>query len=364
MSDKTKNSIITITFITILMIVLIINILKTDETISVAERRKLASFPELSISKLFDKSFANEFEAYTMDQFIGREELMSLKTFIELKVLGKKDVNNVYEYNGTIVKQEYPLNENSILNVTSKIQEIQNTYLDSSNNVYYSIIPDKNYFVNDEYLKMDYSKVEELMTKNIDSAEYIEIFDCLELDDYYYTDTHWKQENLEKVLDKFAIQMNFKDRIKTNFVEQEITEFEGVYTGQLQVKTKQDSIKVLSNEIIENAKVYNFETKKYTSIYDLEKLNSSDKYDIYLSGAAALLTIENELANTEKELIVFRDSFASSIIPLFTEGYKKITLIDTRYISPKILKEYVELKNSDVLFLYSILILNNSWTLK
>ena len=37
--------------------ILIINILKTDENISVAERRKLASFPELSISKLFDKSF-------------------------------------------------------------------------------------------------------------------------------------------------------------------------------------------------------------------------------------------------------------------------------------------------------------------
>ena len=92
MTDKTKNSIITIMFITILIVVLIINILKKDEIISVAERRKLASFPEFSISKLFDKSFINDFEKYTMDQFINREELMALKTFVELKIFNKNDV--------------------------------------------------------------------------------------------------------------------------------------------------------------------------------------------------------------------------------------------------------------------------------
>ena len=32
--------------------------------------------------------------------------------------------------------------------------------------------------------------------------EYINILDCLSLEDFYYTDTHWKQENLGKVLDK------------------------------------------------------------------------------------------------------------------------------------------------------------------
>lgn len=364
MSNKTKNSIITIMFITILIIVFIINILKADEDISISERRNLTSFPKFSVSKLFNKSFANEFEKYTMDQFILRDDLMSLKTFVELNIFRKKDVNNLYEYNGSIVKQEYPLNEKSILNVVKKINEIQNTYLDSSNNVYYSIIPDKNYFIDDEQLKFDYTRVEKLMAEDLKNIEYINILETLKLEDYYYTDTHWKQENLKDTLDKIATQMEFKERIKTDFIEKEISNFQGVYTGQLQVKTKKDSIKVLSNEIIENAKVYNFETKKYTSIYDLEKINSADKYDIYLSGATALLTIENELATTNDELIVFRDSFGSSIIPLFTEAYKKITVIDTRYISPKILKEYVDFENSDVLFLYSTLVLNSSWILK
>ena len=80
---------------------------------------------------------------------------------------------------------------------------------------------------------------------------------------------------------------------------------------------------------------------KQTKIYNLDKQNSFDKYYIYLSGAVSLLTIENDKSRTEKELIVFRDSYASSLIPLLVSEYSKITMIDTRYISPKILSDYI-----------------------
>ena len=110
--------------------------------------------------------------------------------------------------------------------------------------------------------------------------------------------------------------------------------------------------------------VYNHETNQKTKIYNIEKVNAPDKYDIYLSGATPLLTIENPQGNKEKELIVFRDSYGSSLIPLLVEGYHKITVIDTRYISPKILEKYVEFENKEILFVYSTLLINNSTSLK
>ena len=88
-----------------------------------------------------------------------------------------------------------------------------------------------------------------------------------------------------------------------------------------------------------------------------------DKYDIYLSGAAALIEIVNNSA-PKKELIVFRDSYGSSLIPLLIEGYSKITVIDTRYISPKLLADYVDFNNKDVLFLYSVISINNSYSFR
>ena len=75
-------------------------------------------------------------------------------------------------------------------------------------------------------------------------------------------------------------------------------------------------------------------------------------------------TNENTENKTGRELVVFRDSFASSFVPLLVEGYDKITLIDTRYISPKILENYIEFSNQDILFLYSTSVINNSYSLK
>lgn len=77
-----------------------------------------------------------------------------------------------------------------------------------------------------------------------------------------------------------------------------------------------------------------------------------------------MLTIENPDYNGTKELIAFRDSYGSSLIPLLVTGYSKITVVDTRYISPKLLNQYIEFKDQDVLFMYSTLIINNSTTLK
>ena len=96
----------------------------------------------------------------------------------------------------------------------------------------------------------------------------------------------------------------------------------------------------------------------------MEKAYGKDPYELFLSGALSLITIENPNATTDKELVIFRDSFGSSIAPLLVEGYAKITLVDIRYISSDIVGNFVDFDNQDVLFLYSTLILNNSVTLK
>ena len=362
MSEKVKNIIITTVFLIIIIIPFFINIIKKDTQISISERRKLEQFPEFTISKLFDGTFFEKFEKYTMDQFWKREEFRKLKVNTELKILNKKDYNNLYEYNGYLIEQIYPINEKSILNITNKINQIKEKYLTEDNNIYYSIIPDKNYFVDNGNLKIDYEKLEKEMNENLQFGKYINIFDILKLDDYYKTDSHWKQENLINVAKKIGQEMNIE--LQQQYEEKTITEFNGVYSGRLAISNEKDKIKVLTNSILENCKVYNYEKEEYTSIYNMDKINSVDKYDIYLSGSVPLISIENPQNENGKELIVFRDSYASSLIPLLIEGYSKITLIDTRYISSQILDKYVEFSNQDILFVYSTLLINNSTTLK
>jgi len=156
---------------------------------------------------------------------------------------------------------------------------------------------------------------------------------------------------------------------ESDYIKKEVKKpFYGLYYGQLAINLKPDRIKYFTSEIIDNAIVYNYENDNYTKVYDLDKTKSykdgEDGYDVFLSGPSALLTIENNLAKTEKELIIFRDSFSSSIAPLLIDEYKKITLIDIRYIRSDILEKFIEFKNQDVLFLYSTTVLNNGIILK
>ena len=97
----------------------------------------------------------------------------------------------------------------------------------------------------------------------------------------------------------------------------------------------------------------------------MEKLTDSlDRYDIFLSGPCSLMDINNPEGEKGKQLIIFRDSYGSSLAPLLMSDYEKIVLIDTRYIAPELIKDYVKFEGSDVLIIYSTLLVNSSSTIK
>ena len=61
---------------------------------------------------------------------------------------------------------------------------------------------------------------------------------------------------------------------------------------------------------------------------------------------------------------MFRDSFASSLVPLIIEDYSKITMVDIRYMSTDRAMKYIENDGADILFIYSATVINNSSILK
>ena len=120
---------------------------------------------------------------------------------------------------------------------------------------------------------------------------------------------------------------------------------------------------ILTNDIIDNSTLIDMDSKT-TTVYELESLGKMDSYDVFLSGATSLVEIKSNNTDSKKELIIFRDSFTSSLAPLLLNGYKKITLVDLRYMNSSLLTNYVEIKDQDILFLYNTTIINNSAMLK
>lgn len=358
---KIKNSLTIIIFFSIIIGFFIINFFDADEKISNSERRNLYQLPKIEFSNL--SGFSNNFENYASDQFFKREEFRAIKNYIEFFVFKKQDIHSLSLYNDSIFKQE-KINEKSIINAAKKMNDVYEKYLKNMN-VYYTIIPDKSCYIPNEegYLKYNFEEIEKIVQKNINNMSYIRIYDELNYDSYYKTDSHWKQEDLLFASNKIAKGLG-NDFLNAEYKIKSIPEFYGVYYGQLQFKLSPDSIFYLTNDEIENCIVYNYETKKNTKVYDIQKSNSLDKYDIFLSGPATIQEITNPKVEEGKELIIFRDSFGSSITPLLIEKYNKITLIDLRYISSEVLEEYINFEEQDVIFMYSTLIFNNSFSIK
>lgn len=358
MENKVKDIIISIGFVAILIITLITNIFVKDKEISNTERRKLAQLPEITAEKIVNGEVMENWEEYAVDQFAGRDFFRSIKSFFSTEILKQKDTNGLFEKDEAIYKMEYPLNETNVDKTAKKIKAVYDRYLQDMN-VYYAIIPDKNYYLeNDDYLKIDYDKLKQIMENNLKEIKYIDIWNTLTLEDYYKTDAHWRQENLKDVVTTIQKNMKLEDTSDIVYTEKNEGDFYGAYYGQLGKNLPPDTMYILTNETIENCTTYNYETKQDGKIYG--EPQTSDKYDIFLQGATPIIDIKNPNAKTGKELLIFRDSYGSSLAPLLVENYRKITLIDIRYISSELLAEYVSFREQDVLFLYSTLVLNQN----
>lgn len=356
-----KNKILSVLFCLFISGFLVANIIVKDKDISVSERRKLSKLPEVTWGNIINGEVTDNFESYALDHFVLRDEFRTIKANVEFNVMGKLDSNDLYYKDGYIFKIEYPLKENKVMMFTDKMNKLYDMYFKGLN-VYYSIIPDKNYYTKDNYLKMDYGKLIDIVKNNMkDEMHYIDITNSLDLEDYYYTDIHWKQEKIGDVVKTLARDMNFD--VSDNYQEKSYEPFYGSYYGHMGLKVKTDVITYLQNDVTNRAIVNDYESN-LDKVYEIDSLGKMDSYDVYLGGATALIEVENTLATTDKELIVFRDSFGSSLGPLLLNGYKKITFIDLRYMSSSLIKDYVKFDNQDILIIYNTSIINNSDLIK
>ena len=381
----------------------------TPNQISVSERRRLAQFPTVTTDSVLDGTFMSKFEHYSQDQFPFRDVFRRLKSETLFSAYQQKDVHGIYMADGYAATIEDEINEASVAHALSAFENVYNLYLkDGYHAIYAAIVPDKGYYLAEKhgYPSMDYESFFQKFQDGMPYASFIDLTPTLSLESFYHTDSHWKQETLldtaqviqkamaaeetgdeDTIEDAYASSVssdtneNKTNKNKNNIsIHQATDSFYGVYYGQAALPMAPDEISYVDSEIISQAQVYNFETGKTSGVYDWDKLDGYDAYDFFLSGPAALLTIENPNASSnmqsnassvkeDRELIVFRDSYGSSLIPLLIDNYSKIIVIDIRYVSPKKIGEFIDFSldavdRADVLFLYGTILLNDSSTLK
>ena len=347
------------------------------EEYSVAERRKLAQAPELSVQSLLAEnklnpdgsireklSYMSLFEDYSLDQFPLRDKFRQVKALFHYNVMQQKDNNDIYVAGDYAVKMLYPLNETMVKGNLSIFEHIQKNYLAKNGcKAYMTVVPDKSFFLAEEsgHLSLDYDRLFGLVKEKMPWATHIDLTDTLSIEDYYYTDTHWRQECILPAAQKIAQAMGVTAPQEADFTKTALERpFYGVYYGHAALPMDPETMFVMESQLLSGCTVLDVQANSQTAVYNMDMADYDDMYNVFLSGAKALLKIQNPNAKTKRELIVFRDSFGSSMIPLLVQDYATVTVVDLRYIDYRVLDQFVNFRGKDVLFLYNTQVLNTT----
>lgn len=272
-----------------------------------------------------------------------------------------------YVYNGYAAATDSPWDEPSLERAVYRFDHLLETYFSAEGyRCYLSVIPDKAEFTQPPqgYTPATASATLDYLAARLPVTA-IDISDLLSLKDYYRTDSHWRQERLAPVAKALAEDMG---RALHETADDEIATvtdaFQGSFWGKTDEALTVDTLCTVTDSVIDRCQVYYYEADTTAGVYDYAAADTAP-YDVYLSGNRSLLRIDDLFSEQTGTLIVFRDSFGSSLVPLLTSGYRTVYVVDIRYLATDALSRVVDFPDeADVLLLYSTTVLHNSITLK
>ena len=88
-------------------------------------------------------------------------------------------------------------------------------------------------------------------------------------------------------------------------------------------------------------------------MYDLSMLYARDKYAMFLHANNGLTVIENSKAESDRTVMVIKDSYANCFTPFLTQNYSKVVVIDLRSLPTGLNQIIKEQEIDDILILYS-----------
>jgi hypothetical protein len=402
----------------------VLNRLVEPPPILESERRQPAAFPEMTAKSFSNASFMSDFDKWAQDSFVSRELFRTLRAISVFKVFHQTDKEGLYigaTGAGKFQKIDETAWRQAIVRINRLVSGLEDgTFADGGLSFYIAVVPDKSVYAGRYLPGYDSEMARRLILEGISpSVKSIDLTDALAAEDFYKTDLHWRQPYTKGVMDSFSKEMGFEGSSQayaTNFAGT----FKGAYAGQVALPMAPDALEYVQNSFIENASMTYLDPKTASMqpgrIYYTEALTGrGDPYDFFLNGPQPLIVLEvaeqykaakqqevagqteahdsevlprfdnktmelprrnddsteplwrdgdtrhvGGLQRENRTLYLFRDSFGSSLAPLFLGSYDRVVLIDLRYIDSRILTQYVDFEpGSDVLFLYSSQILNN-----
>ena len=351
-----------IIFFTFLTAMAVFTVITPKEKFSENQNRYLAVFPQFGAKKLYSGSFTEGIEKYLCDHFINSDNFVAQRTKTELML--RRDVNGVYILKDRLVEKiDAPDPAVTQKNIASLNSFAENC----SKPVFLMLAPTQAEIYSDELPKNAPNPDQKAYVAGIASqlhgVSLIDLYSVLNVNRndyiYYRTDHHWTTKGAYLAFAAGARAMGYDAAPLSDYdIFFAADDFRGSYFSKtLYDGTEPDSMSIYSLPGSPEPEMYVYssygeEPDVHHGLYYYEFLDRKDKYSAFLGTNQPLITIKT--GNEGSRLLIFKDSYAHSLVPFLADHYSEITMLDTRYIQVP----YTELVDPEeydqVLFMYNV----------
>lgn len=352
-------------FFALLILLPLATLLIPKKEFSENENRFLETFPLPTLKTVADKSFMNHAETYLSDHFALREQWIQLKNQLDI-LSNKKEINNVYLTKKRLIEHQTakatdPLWQSNIDAMHSFVSKYSlPSYLmvvPTAEGVYFDQLPKYAPYVNQKEVIDQIHKRIPAKSGLTPIDVYTSLLAAKNQYIFYKTDHHWT--SLGAYLGYFSSSkaLNFSQVDLDSFnIEHASHDFKGtLYSKTLYDKCGADVIDLYHLTTSDPQTMVTVKSgskvKEYNSIFFREYLDKKDKYAVFLGQNEPYVTVKTSVSNGKK-LLIFKDSYAHSMVQFYMHHYEEITLVDLRYLSN--LEQYVNIYDySQILFVYN-----------
>ena len=345
----------------LIVCIAVMSLVLPDRAFSESENRPLAQAPKFSSASLKSGAFFSGLSSYLQDQLAGRDGWVSAR-IQEEKLVGRRQSGDVYlGKNGYLLESPVVPDQQKTVRSAEMIRAFAEAYpnlhmamtlVPCAAAVFPELLP-KGAPVRDQL-----ADINAFVASLNGAVSFVDMYGALRNDSenqvFYRTDHHWTSRG---ALDGFRalepeMGIGGNDAYRGVLVSDS---FEGTLSSQTGSRTQKDSIEVFLPEDsgIQYYTYYSDTQEKVTSLFVDSKLDEKDQYQVFFGGNHPVIQIRTT-ADTGKNLLVFKDSYANSFIQFLVPHYDRIVVIDPRYYYENVTGLINSEGITDVLFLYSM----------
>lgn len=343
-------------------------VLAPNRTFSDNENRVLASLPAFHLQDFWSGDYQENLEQAVDDQMVCRDQFTALAADMMQK-LGYRDIGGAYLGKEQTFLTKTTADDIDMFRYMENLRYVEYLSGEYPEKVSLMLVPSAGTILKDHLPKyapfyhadsmyhaaevvcettdvLDMRKAMQLQNEILKS----ENADC---EVYFRTDHHWTLPGAYQGYSVYSIAKGREPQEYQRFQPKKVTDaFYGtLYSKVLDRKTKPD-VMYAASDVGETTSV-DYDGENRNRVYDAEKLDTKDKYAYFFGGNFGEVRIQTK-AEEGGTLVIFKDSFANSMVPFLLQDYEEIIMIDLRYYRESIAACLEELEDPEILILYEM----------